>query len=84
MRANVHEAIEADVAAFAVSLRRLRKARGWTQPRLGRLAGISPSTVCVLETGTNGPSLLTACALARALGTTVDAMTGTVAEVPCE
>jgi DNA-binding XRE family transcriptional regulator len=61
---------------FAASLRRLRGDAGWTRTRLAGKAGVSIDTVCKIEAGKTGPSLHVADALARALGTTVTAMTG--------
>lgn len=57
------------------TLRFLRRARGWDQRHLARAAGIDPSVVSRLERGLQedvaGSVLL---ALARALGTSVDAL----------
>lgn len=61
---------------FAAHLRSLRKQRGLTQRQLGAIAGISFATVSMIENRDTGASLHTASALARALGSTLDAMTG--------
>lgn len=53
---------------FSQRLRSLRESRGWTQQQLAAAADLHQSTVSRLEDGTQRPSLLTAEALARALG----------------
>jgi XRE family transcriptional regulator, fatty acid utilization regulator len=63
-------------AVFAASLGRRRRERGLSQKDLAAAAGISPSALSLIECGRNGPSLATAVALARELGTGVDAMLG--------
>lgn len=60
--------------AFARSLRRLRAERGLTKKQLAEMAGINDRTVFNAETASFTPVLPTACAIAAALGTTVDAM----------
>jgi ribosome-binding protein aMBF1 (putative translation factor) len=61
-------------AAFARSVGRLRKARGWDRGTLARESGVEPTVLCRVENGTRGCTVPTAWKLARALGTTVDAM----------
>lgn len=54
---------------FATNLRALRKARGWTQERLGREAdGMTQEYVSRLERGRIDPSTRTMDRLAKALG----------------
>lgn len=53
-----------------------RLARGWTQARLAELAGISRAEVSAIESGRLVPSVATALAIARALGTTVEQLFG--------
>lgn len=65
--------------AFGASLRRHRTSRGWTQEELAARAGISGSTVSLIEQARNGPTLTVAVMLAAALETTVDTMTGRAA-----
>jgi transcriptional regulator with XRE-family HTH domain len=65
--------------AFGASLRRRRVSRGWSQEELAARAGISGSTVSLIEGGKNGPTLTVAVMLAAALETTVDTMTGRAA-----
>lgn len=64
---------------FGASLRRHRTSRGWTQEELAARAGISGSTVSLIEQARNGPTLTVAVMLAAALETTVDTMTGRAA-----
>jgi transcriptional regulator with XRE-family HTH domain len=49
-------------------VRELREARGWTQVQLGVYAGISPSTVNLIEHGHRNPNTTTLQKLATALG----------------
>jgi transcriptional regulator with XRE-family HTH domain len=59
---------------FAMRLRRLRQARGWTQTRLAHASGLDPSTISILERGrraqrsSNSPRLTTLLSLAEAFG----------------
>jgi transcriptional regulator with XRE-family HTH domain len=55
-------------------LRSLRTARGWSLDELARRTHISPSTLSRLETGRRRMALDQLVPLARALGTTVDAL----------
>lgn len=50
------------------ALRRMRTTRGLTQRELGQLAGISPNTVLLIETGRRGAYSRTVRKLASALG----------------
>jgi len=59
---------------FGMRVKRLREARGWSQRELGRRAGTStPSTACRVENGKSF-DFDTGVALARALGTGIDAL----------
>lgn len=70
--------------AFAASLRDLREKRHWTQPVLSEKSGVSAAAISNLEREVNGASLTIAVPLARALGTTVDAMAAGETEVARE
>ena len=54
-------------------VRRLRRDRDWTQAHLGGLVGVSRQTLIAIERG-GTPSLATAFALARHLGTDIATM----------
>lgn len=59
------------------TLRRLRDERGWTQYRLAKRAGLSPSYIHKLEAGKHPrPSSETVGKLARALGVPTSELTG--------
>lgn len=53
--------------ALASNVRKLRKARGWTQEDLAAAVKIEQATVSLLENGRANPTLLVLGALARAL-----------------
>jgi putative molybdopterin biosynthesis protein len=53
-----------------------RERRGWTQAALAEAAGVPRPTVSAAETGRVVPSVQTALALARALGTDVETLFG--------
>jgi transcriptional regulator with XRE-family HTH domain len=53
-------------------LAELRRARGLSQERLSRAAGLSDAAVCRIEGRQGGVTLRTARAIARALGVSVD------------
>jgi transcriptional regulator with XRE-family HTH domain len=61
--------------AFAANLKRLRRDHGWSQRVLAEWSGVSNAAISAIEGGNNGPSLAVAAALAKALGTGLDAMT---------
>lgn len=61
---------------FCERLGAVRRKRGYTQEQLARLAEVSIGTVRDLEQGRRMPWMTTAVALARALGTTVEQLTG--------
>ena len=55
-------------------LRELREAKGLTQAQLADLIGVSRKTVNTVENGVFGPSTVVALKLARALGSSVEAL----------
>lgn len=55
-------------------LRRLRRAKGWTQAELARHANVHSVTVSRLETDRHQPDLDTLTKLAKALGVPVAAL----------
>lgn len=57
-------------------LLRLRKERGWSQPKLGEAVGTSGDIIGRYERGDMTPSVEVARKLARALGVTVDYLVG--------
>jgi transcriptional regulator with XRE-family HTH domain len=59
---------EAVRLAVPTSVRERRKARGWTQPQLAEMAGISTTAVHNLEAGKNGFTDKTLASLAAAFG----------------
>ena len=54
----------------------LRKQHRLSQERLASMAGTSPSQISLVENGKSKPSLKTAVAIARALDTSLDFLTG--------
>jgi putative transcriptional regulator len=58
------------------NLRAARKAANLEQEELAALSGISQGTISRIERGSPAPSVDTALALARALGTTVEHIFG--------
>ena len=59
------------------SLRRLRKARGWTQRQTSGKSGVSYVVVTKVEQGlTKDPAMSTLIKLADALGVTLDELVG--------
>lgn len=56
------------------TLRAERAERGWSQASLARAAGISRQSYAAIESGASVPSTEVALRLARALGTTVEAL----------
>jgi len=55
-------------------IKELRTERGMTQNELAALCGVRRETIVFLEQGKYNPSLLLAHAVAKALGTTIDAL----------
>lgn len=55
-------------------LREARRAKGWSQARLAAEAGVSRQLVSATEAGRHEPGVTAAVALARALGTDVEAL----------
>lgn len=58
------------------NIRWRREAKGLTQPELGRQCDVSAAAINQFEHGLKVPSLVTAVALADALGCTVDELLG--------
>lgn len=56
------------------SIRERRKEKGLSQDELARACGVSRQTVNAIENNKYDPTLALAFALARELGTTVDAL----------
>jgi transcriptional regulator with XRE-family HTH domain len=61
-------------AVFAASVRRERKARGWSMEELGRRAGINKATVSCIEAAKTGATLDVAALLAGAFGVSIGAL----------
>lgn len=59
---------------LASRLKEVRTAAGLTQVELAALAGVSRKTVNTVENGVFVPSTILALSLAKALGTTVEAL----------
>jgi len=57
---------------FAAALRRERVAAGLSQSALARLADVEPSYIAHLEAGRRLPSVTNLCAVANALGVSLD------------
>lgn len=55
-------------------IREMRAARGWSQAALADLLDVSRQTVNAIETGRHDPSLPLAFAIARAFGTSIEAI----------
>ena len=55
-------------------LREARTQRGWTQADLAERVGVTRKTINTVENGVFVPSTVLALKLARALGTTVEAL----------
>jgi DNA-binding XRE family transcriptional regulator len=66
------------VTTFAERLRALRLAAGLEQKALARRAGVDRTFVCKLELGRIGVGAAVACALADALGCSLDVLLGRV------
>lgn len=64
--------------AFGVVLRRLRKARGFSQETLALEAGVERNYISLLELGRNSASIKTIFKLARVLGVTAADFLGQV------
>ena len=61
---------------FGANLRRIRRAADVTQDRLAEMTGIDGSYIARLEAGANTPGLDKVCALASALGCSIDELAG--------
>ena len=58
-------------------LRRLRRAKGWTQVDLAKKAGVTQAFISQLEAGKKGsPRVVPLMRIARALGVTVEKLVG--------
>jgi len=62
------------VTELVSRLREVRTERGWTQAELAERVGVTRKTVNTVENGVFTPSTTLALKLARALGTTVEAL----------
>jgi transcriptional regulator with XRE-family HTH domain len=62
------------IMRLAMRIKRLRKAKGFTQEALARAAGVSLAYIGRLETGHHDPKLSTLRKLAKALGVPVTAL----------
>lgn len=65
-----------DVAATGARIREARKAAGFTQQSMAAEVQVSRQTIIAMETGDYAPSVFLAVKVARALGTTVEALWG--------
>ena len=65
MVGNSYDALD---VAFGAALRRLRRAGGLSQERLGLDAGVQRNFISLIETGQNQPTITTISKLAHALG----------------
>lgn len=70
-----------DPAALGVRVREERFALDLTQAQLAERAGMTRSSLCLVETGKTTPSLSTLYYLSKALGTSADALLGLT---PCQ
>jgi transcriptional regulator with XRE-family HTH domain len=61
------------VGQFALRLKELRAAAGWSQPELAERAGMTKAGICNLEQGRRQASWATVVALADALGVSTEA-----------
>lgn len=61
---------------FGLTLRALRGARGWTQDDLAKRSKVTRASIGSYEQGRRAPSLVSAVALADALGVTLDQLAG--------
>jgi transcriptional regulator with XRE-family HTH domain len=58
----------AAVKALAAGVRKMRKAKGWTQDELAAEVGIAQDAVSMIENGRANPTLIMIEQIARALG----------------
>lgn len=69
--------------AGAPRIAEARRAKGWTQAELGARVGMTQGQVSNLELGVNHPAgIRSALAIARALGTTVEALWRAAVPIP--
>lgn len=62
------------------NIKKLRRAKGWTQPELAARSGVAVNTISAWENGRNEPTGTSLQAVADALGCTTDYLCGI--EVP--
>ena len=76
--ANSAPSPEPALEAIGERVRRCRQLRGWTQLQLAARAGLTQSTISMIEKGARGNemSLDTAWRIAWALGTSIDMLAG--------
>lgn len=53
-----------------LKLSEVRRARGWSQRKLGMISGLSRSHISEMEKGMYDPTIKTICRLCKALGCT--------------
>jgi putative transcriptional regulator len=69
--------VRAEIEGYGPEIRALRTAVGRTQQQLGDEVGVSRQTINAMESGSYAPSVFLALRVAKALGTTVEALWGT-------
>ncbi len=69
-------AMDATMGKTGERVRELRKARRWSQQRLGDEAGVSAQTIWHMETGRHVPETATLLKVAGALGVTLGELLG--------
>ena len=68
---------ESDLRLFGHRIKRARKAKGWSQGKLGKRVGINAyQQISRYERGLEEPGVLTAAKIADALGVSLDYLTG--------
>lgn len=67
-------------AVFAQNLKIERIKRGWKQGDLAEKSGVGVNSIARYETGETTPGLDNAMRIARAFGTTIDALAGMSSE----
>ncbi len=66
--------VDIELRTIGESLIRKRKEKGWSQAQLAKqcAGGVTQKTISNIETGENGPTLMTAAAIADALEWSLD------------
>jgi transcriptional regulator with XRE-family HTH domain len=59
---------------YGTNLKRLRKAKGFTQEEMAKRLDIAQSTYCQFETNAKSPNIYLAQEIAKILGCTLDQM----------